>query len=115
MTRLAARAIRSGDAIAAVYIPADFERTSSRTPSAGRCFSNQQFLTARHCVLGRAQSVGAVNSRAARAAEGTPHRFAVARRSCCQPERTCAVSATALLPVVITVVIGACCGLFGGL
>ena len=43
----AARAIRAGDAIAAVYIPADFERDlkAGRRPQVV-AFYNQQFLTA---------------------------------------------------------------------
>ena len=43
----AARAIRSGDAIAAVYIPANFERDlkAERRPQVV-AFYNQQFLTA---------------------------------------------------------------------
>src|SRR5262249_57454434 len=43
----AARAIRGGDAIAAVYIPADFERDlkAGRRPQVV-AFYNQQFLTA---------------------------------------------------------------------
>src|SRR5262249_2627065 len=43
----AARAIRSGDAIAAVYLPADFERDlkAGRRPQVV-AFYNQQFLTA---------------------------------------------------------------------
>jgi ABC-2 type transport system permease protein len=43
----AARAIRAGDAIAAVYIPADFERDlkAERRPQVV-AFYNQQFLTA---------------------------------------------------------------------
>src|SRR5262249_15572853 len=43
----AARAIRAGDAIAAIYIPADFERDlrAGRRPQVA-AFYNQQFLTA---------------------------------------------------------------------
>ncbi len=62
----AARAIRSGDAIAAVYIPADFERDlkAERRPQVV-AFYNQQFLTAAGVASsGLSDSLSAAVSRA---------------------------------------------------
>src|SRR5499427_10257630 len=63
----AARAIRAGDAIAAVYIPADFERDlkAGRRPQVV-AFYNQQFLTAAGVASsGLSDSLAAAAQRAA--------------------------------------------------
>jgi ABC-2 type transport system permease protein len=70
----AARAIRSGDAIAAVYIPADFERDlkAERRPQVV-AFYNQQFLTAAGVVSsGLSDSLAAATSSVAPAAHAAP-------------------------------------------
>src|SRR5262252_5222145 len=70
----AARAIRGGDAIAAVYIPADFERDlkADRRPQVV-AFYNQQFLTAAGVALsGLSDSLAAAVGDAASAARGAP-------------------------------------------
>ena len=66
----AARAIRSGDAIAAVYLPADFERDlkAGRRPQVVG-FYNQQFLTAAGIAsAGLSDSLSAAAKRAAESA-----------------------------------------------
>jgi ABC-2 type transport system permease protein len=70
----AARAIRGGDAIAAVYIPADFERDlkAGRRPQVV-AFYNQQFLTAAGVASsGLGDSLAAAVGDAASAARGAP-------------------------------------------
>jgi ABC-2 type transport system permease protein len=70
----AARAIRGGDAIAAVYIPADFERDlkAGRRPQVV-AFYNQQFLTAAGVASsGLSDSLAAAVGDAASAARGAP-------------------------------------------
>src|SRR6266700_3383137 len=70
----AARAIRGGDAIAAVYIPADFERDlkAGRRPQVV-AFYNQQFLTAAGVASsGLSDSLAAATASAAAAARGAP-------------------------------------------
>ena len=76
----AARAIRTGDAIAAVYIPANFERDlkAERRPQVV-AFYNQQFLTAAGVASsGLSDSLAAAASSAAEpcGAQGGPHRLA---------------------------------------
>jgi ABC-2 type transport system permease protein len=70
----AARAIRAGDAIAAVYIPADFERDlkAERRPQVV-AFYNQQFLTAAGVASsGLGDSLAAAAASAAPAARAAP-------------------------------------------
>ena len=70
----AARAIRAGDAIAAVYIPANFERDlkAERRPQVV-AFYNQQFLTAAGVASsGLSDSLAAATASAASAARGAP-------------------------------------------
>src|SRR5271154_967191 len=70
----AARAIRSGDAIAAVYIPANFERDvkAERRPQVV-AFYNQQYLTAAGIVSsGLSDSLAAAEAHAAPAARAAP-------------------------------------------
>jgi ABC-2 type transport system permease protein len=70
----AARAIRAGDAIAAIYIPADFERDlkAERRPQLV-AFYNPQFLTAAGVASsGLSDSLGAAVGDAASAARGAP-------------------------------------------
>src|SRR5947209_13969363 len=62
----AARALRSGEAIGAVYVPADFERDlkAERRPQVG-AFYNQQFLTAAGIASsGLSDSLAAASKRA---------------------------------------------------
>jgi ABC-2 type transport system permease protein len=75
----AARAIRGGDAIAAVYIPADFERDlkAGRRPQVV-AFYNQQFLTAAGVASsGLSDSLTAAVDNAASAARGAPQASAI--------------------------------------
>src|SRR6516225_7682421 len=70
----AARAIRGGDAIAAVYVPADFERDlkAGRRPQVV-AFYNQQFLTAAGIASsGLSDSLASAVDGAASAARGAP-------------------------------------------
>ncbi|MGZ6204984.1 MAG: ABC transporter permease [Candidatus Binataceae bacterium] len=70
----AARAIRAGSAIAAVYIPANFERDlkAERHPQVV-AFYNQQFLTAAGVASsGLSDSLAAATASAASAARGAP-------------------------------------------
>ena len=70
----AARAIRAGGAIAAVYIPANFERDlkAERRPQVV-AFYNQQFLTAAGVASsGLSDSLAAATASAASAARGAP-------------------------------------------
>jgi ABC-2 type transport system permease protein len=71
----AARAIRAGDAIAAIYIPANFERDlkAERRPQVV-AFYNQQFLTAAGVASsGLSDSLAAATASAAAAARGAPN------------------------------------------
>jgi ABC-2 type transport system permease protein len=73
----AARAIRSGEAIGAVYVPADFERDlkAERRPQVV-AFYNQQFLTAAGIASsGLSDSLAAAVSRAATRAAPKPSRI----------------------------------------
>src|SRR6188508_1815005 len=73
----AARAIRSGEAIGAVYVPADFERDlkAERRPQVV-AFYNQQFLTAAGVVSsGLSDSLTAANNRAAALSAPRPSRI----------------------------------------
>jgi len=75
----AARAIRGGDAIAAVYVPADFERDlkAGRRPQVV-AFYNQQFLTAAGVALsGLSDSLASAVDSAASAARGAPQASAI--------------------------------------
>ncbi|MBV8319862.1 MAG: ABC transporter permease, partial [Hyphomicrobiales bacterium] len=75
----AARAIRGGNAIAAVYIPADFERDlkAGRRPQVV-AFYNQQFLTAAGVALsGLSDSLASAVDSAASAARGAPQASAI--------------------------------------
>src|SRR5262249_56160218 len=70
----AAGGVRAGKAIAAVYIPADFERDlkAGRRPKVV-AFYNQQFLTAAGVALsGLSDSLGSAVDSAASAARGAP-------------------------------------------
>jgi ABC-2 type transport system permease protein len=70
----AARAIRAGEAIAAVYVPANFERDlkAARRPQVV-AFYNQQFLTAAGVASsGLSDSLAAATNLAASAARGAP-------------------------------------------
>ena len=73
----AARAIRSGKAIGAVYVPADFERDlkAERRPQIV-AFYNQQFLTATGVASsGLSDSLAAASKRAAARAAPRPSRI----------------------------------------
>src|SRR3984885_7284118 len=72
----AARAIRAGDAIGAVYIPPDFERDlkAGRRPQVA-AFYNQQFLTAAGIASqGLSDALNAANARAVANVAPTPSR-----------------------------------------
>jgi ABC-2 type transport system permease protein len=107
----AARAIRSGEAIAAVYVPADFERDLK----AGRCpqvvgFYNQQFLTAAGIASsGLGDSLSAAAKRAAERAAPKASRIGslVAETIVLvNPQRNYAqFLLRALLPMVVHVII----------
>ena len=112
----AARAIRSGEAIAAVYVPADFERDlkAERRPQVV-AFYNQQFLTAAGVASsGLSDSLAAAVSRAA-----TPAAPKAARIGALVAETIVLVNPEtnyaqfllrALLPMVIHVVIALAAG-----
>jgi len=75
----AARAIRGGDAIGAVYVPADFERDlkAGRRPQVV-AFYNQQFLTAAGVALsGLSDSLASAVDSAASSARGAPQASAI--------------------------------------
>jgi ABC-2 type transport system permease protein len=75
----AARAIRSGKAIAAVYIPVNFERDlkAARRPQVV-AFYNQQFLTAAGVASsGLSDSLTAATASAAAAVRGAPKAFRI--------------------------------------
>jgi ABC-2 type transport system permease protein len=112
----AARAIRSGDAIAAIYIPADFERDirAGRRPQVV-AFYNQQFLTAAGVASsGLSDSLGDAVSRAV--ARGAPKASSIGSLVgetivLVNPERNYAqFLLRALLPMVIHVVVALTAG-----
>src|SRR5262249_44969870 len=109
----AARAIRGGDAIAAVYIPADFERDlkAGRRPQVV-AFYNQQFLTAAGIALsGLSDSLASAVGSAASAARGAPQASAIGSLAAetivlVNPQKNYAqFLLRALLPMVLHVVI----------
>src|SRR5262249_1260354 len=121
----AARAIRAGDAIAAVYIPADFERDlkAGRRPQVV-AFYNQQFLTAAgvassglsDSLAAALHSAAAAVDSAAPAARGAPQASRIGSLVAetivlANPERNYAqFLLRALLPVVLHVVIALAAG-----
>jgi ABC-2 type transport system permease protein len=109
----AARAIRAGDAIAAIYIPANFERDlkAERRPQIV-AFHNQQFLTAAGIVSqGLSDSLAAAVTSAAPAAQMAPKAsrtgsLVAETIALVNPQRNYAqFLLRALLPMVIHVVI----------
>jgi ABC-2 type transport system permease protein len=107
----AARAIRSGDAIAAIYVPADFERDlkAERRPQVV-AFYNQQFLTAAGVASsGLSDSLAAAASRAAARGAPTASRIGALVAETIvlvNPQRNYAqFLLRALLPVVIHIVV----------
>jgi ABC-2 type transport system permease protein len=114
----AARAIRSGDAIGAVYIPADFERDlkAERRPQVV-AFYNQQFLTAAGIASsGLSDSLTAAANSAAPAARAAPKASRIGALVAetivlVNPQRNYAqFLLRALLPMVIHVVIALAAG-----
>jgi ABC-2 type transport system permease protein len=114
----AARAIRSGEAGAAVYIPANFERdlAAGRRPQV-TAFYNQQALTAAGVASqGLSDALNAAAKRVAPAAAGAPlHKrvgsLAVEQIALSNPERNYAqYLVRALLPVVLHIVIAISAG-----
>jgi ABC-2 type transport system permease protein len=112
----AARAIRSGEAIAAVYVPADFERDlkAERRPQVV-AFYNQQFLTAAGVALsGLSDSLAAAAQRAVVRAAPRPSRIGslVAETIVLvNPQRNYAqFLLRALLPVVVHVIVAIAAG-----
>ena len=114
----AARAIRSGDAIAAIYIPADFERDlkSDRRPQVVG-FYNQQYLTAAGIASsGLSDSLSAAAAAAAPAAHGAPAASSVGSLASetivlVNPQKNYAqFLLRALLPMIIHVVIALTAG-----
>ena len=112
----AARAIRSGEAIGAVYVPADFERDlkAERRPQVV-AFYNQQYLTAAGVASsGLSESLAAAAKRAAvRAAPKPPRIGALVAETIVlvNPQKNYAqFLLRALLPVVIHVIIALSAG-----
>jgi ABC-2 type transport system permease protein len=112
----AARAIRSGEAIGAVYVPADFERDlkAERRPQVV-AFYNQQFLTAAGIASsGLSDSLAAAASRAVVRAAPRPSRIGslVAETIVLvNPQRNYAqFLLRALLPVVVHVILAIAAG-----
>jgi ABC-2 type transport system permease protein len=114
----AARAIRAGDAIAAVYIPSDFERDlkAERRPQVV-AFYNQQFLTAAGVASsGLGDSLGAAVREAASAARGPPKAARVGSLVAetivlVNPQRNYAqFLLRALLPMVLHVIVALAAG-----
>src|SRR6476659_5249908 len=112
----AARAIRSGEAIGAVYVPADFERDlrAERRPQVV-AFYNQQFLTAAGIASSSlSDSLAASSKRAVAHAAPTAARtgvLAVQNIVLVNPERNYAqFLLRALLPMVLHVVIAISAG-----
>jgi ABC-2 type transport system permease protein len=112
----AARAIRSGESIGAVYVPADFERDlkAERRPQVV-AFYNQQFLTAAGVVSsGLSDSLTAANNRAAALSAPRPSRIgklAPETIVLVNPQRNYAqFLLRTLLPVVVHVVVAIAAG-----
>ncbi|HEV2624245.1 MAG TPA: ABC transporter permease [Xanthobacteraceae bacterium] len=112
----AARAIRSGEAIAAVYVPPDFERDlkAERRPQVV-AFYNEQFLTAAGIAAsGLSDSLAAAGSRAVTPAAPKPARIGALVAETIvlvNPETNYAqFLLRALLPMVIHVVIALAAG-----
>src|SRR5437016_11533995 len=114
----AARAIRSGEAIAAVYLPANFERDlkAERRPQVV-AFYNQQFLTAAGVASsGLSDSLAAAASNVASAARGAPKASRIGSLVAetivlVNPERNYAqFLLRALLPMVLHVVVAIAAG-----
>jgi ABC-2 type transport system permease protein len=112
----AARAIRSGKAIGAVYVPADFERDlkAERRPQVV-AFYNQQFLTAAGIASsGLSDSLAAAGKRAAARAAPRPSRIgALAPETIVlvNPQRNYAqFLLRTLLPVVVHVIVAIAAG-----
>jgi ABC-2 type transport system permease protein len=112
----AARAIRSGDAISAVYVPADFERDlkAQRRPQVV-AFYNQQFLTAAGVASSSLSDSlsAAVKNAAARAAPKAARTGSLVAETIVlvNPERNYAqFLLRALLPMVIHVIIALAAG-----
>src|SRR6266566_8214516 len=114
----AARAIRSGEAIAAVYIPANFERDlkAERRPQVV-AFYNQQFLTAAGVASsGLSDSLAAATDSAAAAVRGAPKAARIGSLVAetivlVNPEKNYAqFLLRALLPMVLHVVIAIAAG-----
>jgi ABC-2 type transport system permease protein len=114
----AARAIRSGDAIAAIYIPPEFERDlkSDRRPQVVG-FYNQQYLTAAGIASsGLSDSLSAAAAAAAPAAHGAPAAASVGSLASetivlVNPQKNYAqFLLRALLPMIIHVVIALTAG-----
>jgi ABC-2 type transport system permease protein len=112
----AARAIRSGEAIGAVYVPADFERDlkAERRPQVV-AFYNQQYLTAAGVASsGLSESLAAAAKRAVvRAAPNPPRIGALVAETIVlvNPQKNYAqFLLRALLPVVIHVIIALSAG-----
>src|SRR6516162_4312828 len=114
----AARAIRAGDAIAAVYIPSDFERDlkAERRPQVV-AFYNQQFLTAAGVASsGLSDGLSAAVREAASAAGGPPKAARVGSLVAetivlVNPQRNYAqFLLRALLPMVLHVIVALAAG-----
>jgi ABC-2 type transport system permease protein len=112
----AARAIRSGEAIGAVYVPADFERDlkAERRPQV-IAFYNQQYLTAAGIASsGLSDSLAAAAKRAAVRAAPTPSRIGALVAEMIvlvNPQKNYGqFLLRALLPVVIHVIIAISAG-----
>jgi ABC-2 type transport system permease protein len=112
----AARAIRSGEAIGAVYVPADFERDlkAERRPKVV-AFYNQQFLTAAGVAsTGLSDSLTAAARRAAARAAPKPSRIGALTAETIvlvNPQKNYAqFLLRALLPVIIHVIIALAAG-----
>jgi len=114
----AAGAIRAGDAIAAVYIPANFERDlkAGRRPQVV-AFYNQQFLTAAGIALsGLSDSLASAVDSAASAARGAPQPSRIGSLVAetivlVNPEKNYAqFLLRALLPMVLHVVVALAAG-----
>ncbi len=112
----AARAIRSGEAVGAIYVPADFERDlkAERRPKVV-AFYNQQFLTAAGVASsGLSDSLTAAARRAAARAAPKPSRIGALTAETivlANPQKNYAqFLLRALLPVIIHVVIALAAG-----
>src|SRR5580704_16679703 len=107
----AARAIRSGEAIGAVYVPADFERDlkAARRPQIVAFYSQQQLTAAGIASSGMSDSLSAAASNAVvRAAPSAPRIGALVAETIVlvDPARNYAqFLLLALLPVIVHVVI----------